>query len=259
MVGYDSKAPVASRRSHPFRILSRDVSRPENHTYRLPNRPRRRRSRGASAICTMLQDLGEALCALDPSRLAALALPERLVEAIALARTITRHEGRRRQMQFIGRLMRDIDPEPMRAALVRVAGGSARGARALRGARAMAQTACSKRRADVDAFRRRASRRGPRGARGAGRAKRAPSAPAAARRASSASCSACSRVRSRRRGSRHERHASPLTIGLVSISDRASVGRLRRQGNARTDRMVRRRAEDAVARREPPDSRRAAA
>ena len=64
-----------------------------------------------------LQHLGEALCAVDPSRLASLALPERLIEAITLARTITRHEGRRRQLQFVGRLMRDIDPEPVRAAL----------------------------------------------------------------------------------------------------------------------------------------------
>lgn len=68
-----------------------------------------------------LQDLGEALVELDPSRLAALALPERLGEAIALARRITQHEGRRRQMQFIGRLMRDVDPEPIRAALASIA------------------------------------------------------------------------------------------------------------------------------------------
>jgi ribosome-associated protein len=64
-----------------------------------------------------LQDLGEALVALDPPRLAALGLPERLAEAIALARRITAHEGRRRQMQFIGRLMRDVDPAPIRAAI----------------------------------------------------------------------------------------------------------------------------------------------
>jgi ribosome-associated protein len=68
-----------------------------------------------------LQDLGEALIALDPPRLAALELPERLAEAIALARRITKHEGRRRQIQFIGRLMRDIDPGPIRAALSSIA------------------------------------------------------------------------------------------------------------------------------------------
>jgi len=68
-----------------------------------------------------LQDLGEALVALEPSRLAGLGLPERLVDAIVLARRITKHEGRRRQMQFIGRLMRDVDPDPIRAALASIA------------------------------------------------------------------------------------------------------------------------------------------
>lgn len=66
-----------------------------------------------------LQDLGAALVALDPPRLAGLDLPERLADAIALARTIRKHEARRRQLQFIGRLMRDIDPAPIAAALAR--------------------------------------------------------------------------------------------------------------------------------------------
>jgi ribosome-associated protein len=64
-----------------------------------------------------LQDLGVELCALDAKRLASLDLPERLVDAITLAKSITRHEAKRRQMQYIGRLMRDIDAEPLRAAL----------------------------------------------------------------------------------------------------------------------------------------------
>ncbi len=64
-----------------------------------------------------LQDLGEALVAVAPERLAELDLPERLVDAIAAARRITAHEGRRRQMQFVGRLMRDVDPEPIRTKL----------------------------------------------------------------------------------------------------------------------------------------------
>ena len=64
-----------------------------------------------------LQDLGEKLTELRPDRLAALALPERLAEAIATARKLTRHEARRRQMQFVGRLMRDIDPAPIEAQL----------------------------------------------------------------------------------------------------------------------------------------------
>jgi ribosome-associated protein len=64
-----------------------------------------------------LQDLGETLTGLKPDRLAALELPERLAEAIAIARKLTRHEARRRQMQYVGRLMRDIDPAPIEAQL----------------------------------------------------------------------------------------------------------------------------------------------
>ena len=64
-----------------------------------------------------LQDLGEALVALDPRRLKELDLPERLVDAVLQARGITAHEGRRRQIQYIGKLMRTIDPAPVQAAL----------------------------------------------------------------------------------------------------------------------------------------------
>ena len=65
-----------------------------------------------------LQALGERLLEVDSERLAELGLPERLVDAIAQARGITRHEARRRQLQFIGKLMRDVDPEPLKAALI---------------------------------------------------------------------------------------------------------------------------------------------
>ena len=64
-----------------------------------------------------LQDLGLTLVELDPARLATLALPERLVDAINLLRKVTKHEARRRQLQYIGRLMRDVDPAPLRVAI----------------------------------------------------------------------------------------------------------------------------------------------
>lgn len=66
-----------------------------------------------------LQELGETLVSLDAARLRSLELPERLVDAVVLARGITKHEARRRQMQYLGRLMRDVDPAPIRAALER--------------------------------------------------------------------------------------------------------------------------------------------
>ena len=73
------------------------------------------------------QDLGEALVALPESELAALALPEALLEAIRAARRISSRAAGARQRQYIGKLMREIDPQPIRAAL---AARSARDARA---------------------------------------------------------------------------------------------------------------------------------
>ena len=67
-----------------------------------------------------LQALGVALIALEPRRLAEMELPERLADAIAAARRITAHEGRRRQIQYVGRLMREVDPAPIREALGRL-------------------------------------------------------------------------------------------------------------------------------------------
>lgn len=66
---------------------------------------------------TALQELGERLLALPPQKLRELPVPEKLFDAIELARRIKDREGLRRQRQYIGRLMRDIDPEPLRDAL----------------------------------------------------------------------------------------------------------------------------------------------
>ena len=64
-----------------------------------------------------LQDLGERLVELNPEQLAAIGLPEDLRDAIEFARRTTKHEARRRQMQYIGRLMRSVDPGPIREKL----------------------------------------------------------------------------------------------------------------------------------------------
>lgn len=62
-----------------------------------------------------LQKLGEMLAALPPKELAELDLPERLRDALAETARIKKHEARRRHLQFIGKLMREVDPEPIRA------------------------------------------------------------------------------------------------------------------------------------------------
>jgi ribosome-associated protein len=64
-----------------------------------------------------LQSLGEALIDLPESELDALPLPDNLRDAVMLARRITAHGGLYRQKQYIGKLMRKIDSEPIRVAL----------------------------------------------------------------------------------------------------------------------------------------------
>jgi ribosome-associated protein len=64
-----------------------------------------------------LQDLGAALVKLSPESLARIDMPEALREAIMHAQPITKHEARRRQLQYIGKLMRDIDATPIAAQL----------------------------------------------------------------------------------------------------------------------------------------------
>jgi len=70
---------------------------------------------------TELQKLGESLLNLRADLLAKLELPDKLLEAMAEAKRITNFEGKRRQMQFVGKLMRQLDPavlDAARAALV---------------------------------------------------------------------------------------------------------------------------------------------
>ena len=64
-----------------------------------------------------LQALGEELIALPQGELDALPLPDALRDAVFLARRITKHGGLYRQKQLIGKLMRKVDAEPIRAAL----------------------------------------------------------------------------------------------------------------------------------------------
>jgi ribosome-associated protein len=66
---------------------------------------------------TDLQNLGAELVELNADRLASLALPESLLDAVMQARRVTKFEARRRQMQYIGKLMRHVDPEPIRVRL----------------------------------------------------------------------------------------------------------------------------------------------
>lgn len=62
-----------------------------------------------------LQALGEQLLTLRAGLFDPLQLPDSLVDALAEARRITNFEGRRRQMQYIGKLMRKLDEDTVQA------------------------------------------------------------------------------------------------------------------------------------------------
>lgn len=83
---------------------------------------------------TALQKLGEELLGLRADQLEPLGLPDKLLEAVAEARRITNFEGKRRQIQFIGKLMRKLEDDTVvliRQALSEQHSGSAREVAAL--------------------------------------------------------------------------------------------------------------------------------
>ena len=84
---------------------------PEENDHDQPSKSARKRAAHAA------QDLGEALIRMRDPELDALGLPETLSEAIREARRIKSRAGGARQRQYIGKLMREIDLEPIRAAL----------------------------------------------------------------------------------------------------------------------------------------------
>lgn len=90
-----------------------DDTRPDK-----PSKSQRKREMHA------LQELGASLVGLSPERLARMDLPEELRGAILDAHKTTKHEALRRQIQYIGRLMRDVDAAPIREALAELNGTS---------------------------------------------------------------------------------------------------------------------------------------
>ena len=72
-----------------------------------------------------LQALGAALVSLPESQLRELSLGTSLFQALLDAKRIKSHEAKRRQMQYIGRLMREVDAEPIRERLAAIEGHSA--------------------------------------------------------------------------------------------------------------------------------------
>jgi ribosome-associated protein len=94
------------------------VSDESDSTDTRPSKSQRKRDMHA------VQKLGETLVALDAGRLGRIDLPESLRTAIVEAKRITAHEGRRRQLQYIGKLMRRVEPEAIQRQLDAVTGDS---------------------------------------------------------------------------------------------------------------------------------------
>jgi ribosome-associated protein len=82
----------------------------EAPAFRPPSKTQRKKEQHA------LQALGDNILKyLPPRRLAALPIPEELLDALQLARSIKEREAKRRQSQYIGRLMRTLEPEQVDA------------------------------------------------------------------------------------------------------------------------------------------------
>lgn len=84
---------------------------PDDHGYDRPSKSQVKRDMLA------LLDLGAKLVDLSTDRLKQLPLPEILYEAIRLAQRTTSREGRRRQIHYVGKLMRQVDADTIRAQL----------------------------------------------------------------------------------------------------------------------------------------------
>ena len=65
---------------------------------------------------TALQELGEALVKLPASQLDTIPMPENLLNAVMAARAITERGAHKRQLQYIGKVMRKIDVAPIQEA-----------------------------------------------------------------------------------------------------------------------------------------------
>jgi ribosome-associated protein len=90
----------------------------EQHDDGRPSKTQRKKEMHA------LQALGQQLVDLSRDQLARVDLPDELRDAIDFAHRVTSHEGRRRHMQYIGKLMRQVDADEIRASIGRATGES---------------------------------------------------------------------------------------------------------------------------------------
>lgn len=105
----------------PFRFRPHEQNQePEEPQPQRPSKSQIKREMSA------LQDMGEELAALPAARLKKIDMPEDLLAALLEWQRLSKHEAKRRQMQYIGKLLRGVeDVSPMQEALDAVRGVSA--------------------------------------------------------------------------------------------------------------------------------------
>ena len=104
---------------------SHDQNPPEHHANETERPSKSARKREMHA----LQTIGETLVELPERELLTIPLSGELEEAIQTARRINSREGRRRQLQYIGKLMRRLDCTPIETALTELQAGRKQAAR----------------------------------------------------------------------------------------------------------------------------------
>lgn len=99
------------RRLHPADTTMREADWDDEDSSGPPSKSQVKRDMLA------LQNLGVALLELPARKLSELGLDERLIEALEVLRAITAHGARKRQMKYVGKLLRDADESALREAL----------------------------------------------------------------------------------------------------------------------------------------------
>ncbi len=108
------------KRAAPHRGLDVHYGHPDAGADAPPSRSQLKRESDA------LQKLGEQVCELNDARLEALTISDTLRDAITEYQRTKTHEGRRRQRQFIGKLMHREDADALREAVAAAQVGSVR-------------------------------------------------------------------------------------------------------------------------------------
>ncbi len=83
----------------------------QNHDHETISKSQRKRE------LDELRQLGQKLLEFSEDSLRQLALPELLLEAVLAGRKITSHGAHKRQLQYIGKLLKEIDATPVRVAV----------------------------------------------------------------------------------------------------------------------------------------------